>query len=59
LTIKSAQHTSRTAPSDEFQVTSQQAVHSSLVTLHCPLPFCRSAFAYTCPLYPHRTGEHM
>ena len=59
LTIKSAQHTSRTVPSDEFQVTSQQAVHSSLLTRYCLLPFHRSAFAYTCPLYPHRTGEHM
>ena len=59
LTIKSAQHTSRTVPSDEFQVTSQLAVHSSLLTRCCLLPFCRSAFAYTCPLYPHRTGEHM
>ena len=59
LTIKSAQHTSRTVPSDEFQVTSQQAVHPSLLTRYCLLPFRRSAFAYTCPLYPHRTGEHM
>ncbi len=59
LTIKSAQHTSRTVPSDEFQATSQQAVHSSLLTSYCLLPFRRSAFAYTCPLYPHRTGEHM
>ena len=59
LTIKSAQHTSRPVPSDEFPVTSQQAVHSSLLTRYCLLPFCRSAFAYTCPLYPHRTGEHM
>ena len=59
LTIKSAQHTSRTVPSDEFQATSQQAVHSSLLTRYFRLPCRRSAFAYTCPLYPHRTGEHM
>jgi len=59
LTIKSAQHTSRTVPSDEFRVSNPQVVDSSLLTRYCLLPFRRSAFAYTCPLYPHRTGEHM
>ena len=59
LTIQSAQHTSRTTSSDELQVASPQADDSSLLTRYRLLLFRRSAFAYTCPLYPHRTGEHM